>query len=625
MVWDEKGYSDLFAGVHVYNKYNARLWRRKIQFLPFQRVVPSAERYVLTVVTMLGDKGSLAPKSPQDSPAFSKVLNPNRKRKRAQEPEYSSPLAQEQPIVKRARTPVTSYAVKEEKTTSDADNRFGHLISHWVKEGSWPEFFKQDPMFLLPRKRKSLASFQDENSEEKINTSCEGGDGTQAARNSDYEQQLATASVHLEENMATIAQDEKDLCISFLNANQPVPKISLFQDSLLESTASRYLYRSEAMVFRDITPLITPSAELLYVFGSTHLAHLREEVDTIWTKCICLASGPRPKPDFAVGLKSSAFTGTELNKLIPYVGGSKETCFFKVTRDVYFPFLTCEAKGGDLGLVVADRQNAHSASIAVNALVQLYKAVSREREISKKILAFSISHNGEAVKIYGHYALVQEGKISYHRYAIHRCHFTALDGKEKWTAYRFTKNLYDKFLPLHLDRVKSAINQLPDPKTFLVSSLTSVASGDALESSDLQEMETINERLKKEINELRDRMNQFIGQIDLLKQALPNAATGIGSEGQGILQRETVMLQQENERQKEQINKLKTRRNQLIGQIDLLKETPTNASTRIGSEGQETLEKEKGMRQQRIDHLEEQLKQGEGTMAMKEHEGPGSE
>jgi hypothetical protein len=65
------------------------------------------------------------------------------------------------------------------------------------------------------------------------------------------------------------------------------------------------------MVIRDITPLIVPSAELLYVFGSAHLEHLREDLNTLWTKCICLATGPCPKPDFAVGLKESVFTKAE--------------------------------------------------------------------------------------------------------------------------------------------------------------------------------------------------------------------------------------------------------------------------------------------------------------------------
>jgi hypothetical protein len=200
------------------------------------------------------------------------------------------------------------------------------------------------------------------------------------------------------------------------------------------------------MVFRDITPLIVPSVELLYIFVAAHLEHVREDLNTLWTKCICLATGPRPKPDFAVGLKESIFTQTEREKLTPYIGGSYETCYVKVTSDIFFPFLTCEAKCGEVGLAVADRQNAHSASIAVNAIVRLYKAVEREGEVNRKVLAFSISHDNEAVRIYGHYAVIDGEKITFHRYSIHKFDFTALGGKEKWYVHKIIARLcYNRF------------------------------------------------------------------------------------------------------------------------------------------------------------------------------------
>ena len=336
-------------------------------------------------------------------------------------------------------------------------------------------------MDLLPRRKKSFASLQDENSEMEVNTSCLGGDGTQAARDPDFDEQLTAAGIYLDEGVATISEDCRKLCGSLLSDKQSVPEICLFQDDLFKTTASRYLHRNEAMVFRDITPLITPSAELLCAFGSTHLAHLREEINTIWTKCICLAGGPRPKPDFAVGFKTSAFTEIELRKLVPYAGGSKETCFIMATKHILFPFLTSEAKCGEVGLAIADRQNANSASVAVNAVVQLYRAVSREQEIDREVQAFSISHDNETVRIYGHYALIQGDRTTFYRHTIKKFDFTSEEGKEKWTAYQFTKNLYDKFAPILLERLKSAIIQLPDPKTFLVSSLSSLPSLDESE------------------------------------------------------------------------------------------------------------------------------------------------
>ena len=490
-----------------------------------------------------------------------------RKRKRSQE--AGSPQIRDEPIGKRIRASLESGAVKDKEAPRNTDDKQGHPINHWITEGSWPkEYFQRD--YMLPRKKRSFASLQYENLE--VNTSCIGGDGTQAARNPEYEKQLSVAGIYLDEDKATISEDEADLCRSFLDANQPVPKISLFQDDLFKATTSRYRHRSEAMVFRDITPLITPSAELLYAFGSTHLVHLREEIDTIWTKCICLASGPRPKPDFAVGLKSSAFTEVELEKLTPYVGGYNETCFVKVTNNIFFPFLTCEAKCGEVGVCVADRQNAHSASIAVNAVVQLYKAVSREKEVDRKILAFSVSHNNEYVKIYGHYALIQGDRITFYQHPIKKFDFTSEEGKEKWTAYTLVKNLYDKFFPIHLERVKSAIIQLPDPKTLLVSSLTSIVSADESELPNPQEVATsvsssqdwTNKKprlppkvmLQKENDRLNEALKQRDEQFMLQINQLMNQQKEQMDQQKEQMGRQMDELKKERDDQKEQIKEL---------------------------------------------------------------------
>jgi len=44
-----------------------------------------------------------------------------------------------------------------------------------------------------------------------------------------------------------------------------------------------------------------------------------------------------------------------------------------------------------------------------------------------------------------------------------------LDGKEKWTAYKFTKNVYDKWMPTHLKRICSVIDELLLDPDFEVS------------------------------------------------------------------------------------------------------------------------------------------------------------
>lgn len=45
-------------------------------------------------------------------------------------------------------------------------------------------------------------------------------------------------------------------------------------------------------------------------------------------------------------------------------------------------------KCGVAALDIANRQNAHSMTIAVRGVVELYKAVEREKELHREILAF---------------------------------------------------------------------------------------------------------------------------------------------------------------------------------------------------------------------------------------------
>ena len=57
------------------------------------------------------------------------------------------------------------------------------------------------------------------------------------------------------------------------------------------------------------------------------------------------------------------------------------------TWKMYLPFLTCEVKCGAAALDVADRQNAHSMTLAVKGVVELFRLVKREKELHREILA----------------------------------------------------------------------------------------------------------------------------------------------------------------------------------------------------------------------------------------------
>lgn len=179
--------------------------------------------------------------------------------------------------------------------------------------------------------------------------------------------------------------------------------------------------------------------------------------------------GPRPQPDYSFGFRRSAFTDEQLNKLDPLISSVYDTSFFVATYRMYFPFLTCEVKCDAAALDVVDRQNAHSMTVAVRGIVELYKTVKREKELHREILAFSISHDHRSVRIYDHYPVIDEDKTTFYRHPVHEFAFTALDGKEKWTAYKFTKNIYDVFMPKHLKRICSVIDKIPADINFEVS------------------------------------------------------------------------------------------------------------------------------------------------------------
>lgn len=75
---------------------------------------------------------------------------------------------------------------------------------------------------------------------------------------------------------------------------------------------------------------------------------------------------------------------------------------------MYFPFLTCEVECGAVALDIADRENAHSMTVAVRGVVDLFRQVKREKEFHRQILAFSISHDDKMVRIYSHHASTNE-------------------------------------------------------------------------------------------------------------------------------------------------------------------------------------------------------------------------
>ncbi len=108
---------------------------------------------------------------------------------------------------------------------------------------------------------------------------------------------------------------------------------------------------------------------------------------------------------------------------------------------MYFSFLTFKVKCGAVALNIADRQIAHSIKVVVRGIIKLFKLGKHENELYYEILAFLISHDHSTVRIYGHYSLIKGSKTTFYRHPIKNFDFTSKEGKEKWTAYKFTKYL----------------------------------------------------------------------------------------------------------------------------------------------------------------------------------------
>ncbi len=70
--------------------------------------------------------------------------------------------------------------------------------------------------------------------------------------------------------------------------------------------------------------------------------------------------------------------------------------------------------------------------------------------------------------MYEHYALIKEKHTLFYRHFIKKFNFINENGEEKWTLYKFTRNVLEMFYSIHHERICSAVNQLLNLKDFAV-------------------------------------------------------------------------------------------------------------------------------------------------------------
>ncbi len=514
------------------------------------------------------------------------TANLDRKRKRSQQD--GPARVENEPSDKRARILTDSQTVEDRETAGKIHTEKRHPVNHWVQEGNWPtEYFDRGDQTwedfrniqqqkkrleeiqaqrewdrkqaaianimarpLLARKKSSASVRRQELESGGISHSKDSDDKSATYEDSSYAALLEEKGSFMYESDQGITEECRDMCQKLLNTIQKTPHDSLFRDDLFHETCRKLRDRNEARVINDIARLIVPSAETLTTYGATSLKNLVVQMNERWNECIPLTA-KLPQPDYSVGFSRSAFTPDQLNKLTPFTGNifslPRLSSFVLATWKVYFPFFACEVKCGAGGIDIADRQNAHSMTVAVRGVVELFKYVHREHELHRKILAFSISHDDSYVRIYGHYALIAGSEITFYRHPIHKFDFTDLDGKEKWTAYQFTKNLYEIFMPEHLMLICSAIDDIPSDLDFGVpkASFPSTTSNS-------------------------DQQQDLAGSADAAGTAPSSPDTTQSKKSRLSV---TVMLKQENERQRQQLEREREENKERHAELmDLLKE-----------------------------------------------------
>ncbi|PQE27748.1 hypothetical protein CJF31_00009976 [Rutstroemia sp. NJR-2017a BVV2] len=243
--------------------------------------------------------------------------------------------------------------------------------------------------------------------------------------------------------------ESEKLCQTLLETPQALPQDTLFSDD----TFSRRHLKDLSAQTRLRSSAIFHS--LLFLRLSLHSGSRSGSTPE-----------PFPQPDFGLGFKGTAFTRKQLQRLQLVIGDSLTDCsYFAVTHNMYFPFLfsevICEA-----GLDITDWKNAHTQVIILRGLCKLFSVVGRENELHRQINGFSISYNEADVRIWGHYAVIDGDDVKCYRHSILSFGFTDLNGKERWTAYRFVRNIYDLWLPEHFKRICLVIDMLPTDVNF---------------------------------------------------------------------------------------------------------------------------------------------------------------
>ncbi|KAI9804483.1 MAG: hypothetical protein M1825_001382 [Sarcosagium campestre] len=330
-------------------------------------------------------------------------------------------------------------------------------VSHWIQTGTWPsEFFERGQkriIFSQPDFHFSDFSelFRSESKSEMEDSAPDPLPVGITCRNLQYEKMLRQHLIFFRW-IQEPTLDCQQLCHHLLTKQQPEPK---------ETSPSAVSWADFAADGhpRFVAPRFCPVTE-----GFDYL----QRDGGKWTDCIPILGRIKPSPHLSVGFGHKAFTADQHLKMAPILGeegrvpDGESNSYFRATEDLYFPFLVQELGNRREGIYFAELKNAHSGAIMASATFQLFRWAGLEKELDHKIVAFSIANDGKHVSIYGHYIVMTPRGCEFHRYSIFEYVLHRTEWVSRWQAYQFVKNVYEVFMPAHLERIRAAVNRLPE-------------------------------------------------------------------------------------------------------------------------------------------------------------------
>ena len=151
-----------------------------------------------------------------------------------------------------------------------------------------------------------------------------------------------------------------------------------------------------------------------------------------------------------------------------------------------------------------------------------------------------------------HDPVVDGDKTEFYRYPIDKFDFTARDGKEKWTAYKFTKSIYDPFVSV----ASADESDLPVSQEIATSAPTSQDTA-GFKKPRL----TANAMLKEQNDGLKEQIKDL---MSMLKQQTPlNTSSG----NESMLKEQLALQKQENMENKQEMKELKEQIKELVNML----------------------------------------------------------